>query len=186
MKIFRSHILRSYSFFVLMIGIALHLVGDSEQQAHHEAFTSWLGSHLKNSDSEAHQALENLSKDHSELDEVIRKASELVASHADDFSLPMDSSTDENGESDGMYHLLLEQWNHFQNSEAGMGKAIFVESAKSTTILPNDGKFASFAGLSSIPPAAQHFFDGNTQDAQNITSSYLLRPMASGTAIGAP
>ena len=79
MKIFRSHILRSYSFFVLLIGITLHLAGDSEQQAHHAAFTSWLGSHLKNSDSEAHQALENLSKDHSELDEVIHHLAQASA-----------------------------------------------------------------------------------------------------------
>lgn len=186
MKIFRSHILRSYSFFVLMIGIALHLVGDSEQQAHHEAFTSWLGSHLKNSDSEAHQALENLSKDHSELDEVIRKASELVSNHADEFSLPLESESDENDGSDDMYHLLLEQWNHFQNSEAGMGKAIFVESAKSNTILPNDGKFASIAGISNRIPTAEQYPDIKTRDAQDYNSSFQLRPMASGTAIGAP
>lgn len=121
-----------------MIGITLHLAGDSEQQAHHAAFTSWLGSHLKNVDSEAHLALEKLSKDNAALDEVIRKASELVASHSDDFTLPLDAASDEQGESEDMYHLLLEQWNHFQNSEAGMGKAIFVEAAKSTTILPND------------------------------------------------
>lgn len=186
MKIFRSHILRAYSFFVLMIGITLHLAGDSEQQAHHAAFTSWLGSHLKNVDSEAHLALEKLSKDNAALDEVIRKASELVASHSDDFTLPLDASSDEQGESEDMYHLLLEQWNHFQNSEAGMGKAIFVEAAKSTTILPNDGKFASMAGLSTLSTGAQVYPAENSQGAKEFSTSFLLRPLASGTAIGAP
>lgn len=186
MKTFRSHILRTYSFVVLLIGIALHLVGDSEQQGHHEAFTSWLESHLKNSESEAHQKLENLSRDLSGMDEVIRKASEVVVSHADDFSLPLESSPEKGPDADGMYQVLLEQWNHFQNSDAGMGKAIFVESAKSITILPNDGKFSSISGLSEITPSAALFLAVNTTEAQELYSSYLLHPLASGTAIGAP
>jgi hypothetical protein len=184
MKLFRLHITRIYGFFLILIGIGLSIANITEQKAHHAAFTSWLGSHLKNDESEAHKKLDNLSNDQSELEEVIRKASEVVTSHADDFKLPV--SEDEEASEELVYQLLLTQWNQFQNTEAGMSKAVIVETVKPQTILPNDGKSSNSDGISlKIPTPNTESIQAKTSDF-SPNSSFLFSPLESGIAIGAP
>ncbi len=185
MKLFRLHITRTYGFLLLLIGIGLNISSISEQKVHHAAFTSWLGSHLKNDDSEAHKKLNTLSTDHSELEEVIRKASEVVTSHVDDFKLPVGSDENEPN-ADQVFHLLLSQWNQFQHTEAGMGKAVLIESVKVQTILPNDGKFvtADFSDQRKSVQESNLNIELNSDEIRS--SSFLLSPLESGTAIGAP
>ncbi len=185
MKVFRSHITRIYGFVLLLLGIGLNVANISEQNVKHAAFTSWLGSHLKNSDSEAQEKLDHLSTVQSELEDVIRLASEVVTSHVEDFELPVNSSDDE-PDSDQVYHLLLTQWNQFQHSEAGMGKAVLIEHAKPLTILPNDGKYSQNDGinLKTVTPNSELFHSSNAEVL--LISSYFLSPNESGIAIGAP
>ncbi len=184
MKLFRLHITRIYGLFLVLIGIGLSIANISEQKAHHSAFTAWLGSHLKNDDSEAHKKLDNLSNDQSELEDVIRKASEVVASHADDFKLPV--SDDEETSEELVFQLLLAQWNQFQNSEAGMSKAVIIDTVKTQTILPNDGKVSTSDGISlkKTTPKTESVHGKNSEFSPN--SSYLFSPLESGIAIGAP
>lgn len=183
MNLFRSHILRVYGFLLLLVGIAFNLADTSEQKVNHAAFTSWLGTHLKNDNSEAHQKLSDLSKNQSGLEETIRKASELVSTHADDFEFPV-GTEDESPEQ--VFHLLLKQWNHFQNSEAGMGKAVLVESVKPTTILPNDGKIVASSLSKTQISGSKTSSEFISNPETTLSSSYLLSPLKSGTAIGAP
>ena len=184
MKLFRLHITRIYGFFLILIGIGLSIANLSEQKAHHAAFTSWLGSHLKNDDSEAHKKLDNLSTDQAELEDVIRKASEVVTSHADDFKLPVNEE-DETSE-ELVFQLLLTQWNQFQNTEAGMSKAVIIETVKPQTILPNDGKFSSADGISLKQPILKTESDLSKNSEFSPSSSFLFSPLESGIAIGAP
>lgn len=184
MKLFRLHITRIYGLFLILIGIGLSLANISEQKVHHSAFTAWLGSHLKNDDSEAHKKLDKLSNNQSELEDVIRKASEVVASHADDFKLPVGENDEPSEEL--VFQLLLTQWNQFQNTEAGMSKAVIVETVKPHTILPNDGKFSNSDGVSikRQTPKAESVRTKNSVFSPN--SSHLFSPLESGIAIGAP
>ena len=181
---FRLHITRVYGFFLILLGIGLSIANISEQKAHHAAFTSWLGSHLKNDESEAHKKLDKLSNNQSELEEVIRKASEVVTSHADDFKLPV-GSEDKTSE-ELVFHLLLTQWNQFQNTEAGMSKAVFIETVKPQTILPNDGKFSNSSGITLRNQTPKSDLVQSKKIEFSPNSSYLFSPLESGIAIGAP
>ncbi len=181
---FRSHSIRVHSLVLLLTGLALNIASLTDQKVTHEAFTSWLGSHLQNDDSEAHKKLNILSNDKSGLDEVIRKASKVVASHADDFTLPVSENEETNQEL--VYRLLLTQWNQFQHTEAGMSKAVLFETAKSHTILLNDGKFDHLDGNTLRKITSKKKFISLHQSEFPTNSDYFLSPLKSGIAINAP
>lgn len=184
MKFFRSHIARLTGFFMLMIGMALHHTIPSENESGQNGFTSWLESHLKTQDNSVLNKIDELATGEEELDKVIRKASEIVYSHSDDFELPV---SDKNGTTEeDLYHFLLTEWNSFKNSGNGMGKAVLIEHFKPQTVLPNDGHLLGYAITKTTPG-----FDVYNEFAlYNIelspSESYILSPLKSGTAIGAP
>tara|TARA_R110000868_G_scaffold259361_2_gene517160 strand:+ start:28882 stop:29394 length:513 start_codon:yes stop_codon:yes gene_type:complete len=170
---------------MLVMGMALNYANPIEDKAGQDAFAFWLESHLKTQNDVVLDEIEALSNDSEKLESVIRKASELVYSHSDDFELPTSESNDQTSEED-LYQLLLTEWNNYQSSASGMGKAVFVKTIKPQTILPSDGHFFS----SVLTKRSLHF------DIDQITNlgstelvsgnSYNLSPLKSGTAIGAP
>lgn len=170
---------------MLTIGMVLHYAKPLDSKTDHSAFTSWLGSHLKTQDHDVLDELESLSEEDGELESIIRKASELVFSHSEDFKLPVSEGEDDSSE-DQVYHLLLTQWNNYQNSGSGMGKAIFTQNIKPQTILPTDGHHLS----SVLTKQALHYDVDEVSDLgdHELTSgnAYILSPLKSGTAIGAP
>ena len=185
MKMFRSHIARLSGFIMLTIGMVLHYAKPADSKTDHSAFTSWLGSHLKTQDHDVLDELESLSEEVGELETVIRKASELVFSHSDDFKLPVSEEGEESSK-DEVYHLLLTQWNNYQSSGSGMGKAVFIQNIKPQTILPTDGHFLS----SVLTKQSMHYDVDEVSDLGDHElasgNAYILSPLKSGTAIGAP
>ena len=185
MKIFRSHIARISSFFILILGMVLHFTKPIEENAGKDAFAFWLESHLKTQNSAVIDQIEALTNDSEELETIIRKASELILSHSDDFELPV-SKRDSDSSKEDLYQLLLTEWNSYQNSTSGMGTAVFIQNIKPQTILPSDSPFNSTA----ITKASQHFdvdqiTDINSHELSR-SNSHFLSPLKSGTAIGAP
>ena len=123
--------------------MAFHLLSPIQEKETQNAFTSWLDSQLLSDDADVRTELEELSNENDAFDSVIRKASKLVKAHSDDFKLPI---TEEESSEDQVYHLLLSQWNAFQNSGNGMSKAVFIEQGKSQVALPIDGKHSKTSG----------------------------------------
>ena len=183
MKIVRSHIARLYGFLLLFIGIALHTLSPGQEKENHSAFTSWLSSQLKSEDADVQEKLEALAATEEALDTVIRKASELVKTHSDDFKLPI--SEGESSE-EQVYNVLLSQWNAFQHAGNGMAKAVLIEQGKAQVILPTDGKYFK----TNFTHNEQKF--NSSIEAQELRSdeisaqSHTLSPFKSGIAIGAP
>ena len=184
MEIFRLHITRIYGLILILAGIGLSSINISKQKVNHEAFTSWLETHLKNDESEAQKKLDHLSKHPSDAEEIIRKASEVVVSHSDDFKFPVHE--DEKSNRELVFHLLLTQWTQIQHTEAGMSKAVFLEIAKPYSMLPNDGKFNNLDALSAKKPIPNLFKSHYSNSLVSPSSSHLLSPLKSVTAIGAP
>lgn len=185
MKIFRSHIARISSFLMLMMGMALHFAKPIEDKAVQDAFASWLGSHLKTQNNIVLDEIEALSTNTSELESVIRKASELVLSHSDDFELPL-SEKDQASSEEDLYQILLTEWNNYQNSASGMGKAVVVQNIKPQTVLPSDSQFfTSVLSKNSLHYDVDQVTDLGSHEfiSGNV---YILSPLKSGTAIGAP
>ncbi len=186
MKMFRSHIARVSGFLMLMIGMVLHYAKPADSKTDYSAFTSWLESHLKTPDHTVLDELEALSSDNGELETVIRKASELVHTHSDDFKLPVSEGDDERTSKEDVYQLLLTQWNNYQNSGSGMGKAVFIQNIKPQTILPSDGHhFSSALNKRTLRYDVDEVSDIKDYELTSGNAS-ILSPHKSGTAIGAP
>lgn len=183
---FRSHIARITGFLMLMIGMVLHYAKPADNKNDYTAFTSWLESHLKTQDHNVLDELEALSSDNGELETVIRKASELVHTHSDDFKLPVSESDEEGTSEEDVYQLLLTQWNNYQNSGSGMGKAVFIQNIKPQTILPTDGhQFSSVLTKRTLHYDVDKVSDFDDHELTSGNAS-ILSPHKSGTAIGAP
>ena len=184
MKFFRSHIARLTGFFMLMMGMALHHTLPSDNESGQNGFTSWLGSHLKTQDDSVLDKIDELASGDHKLDDVIRKASEIVFTHSDDFELPV--SDDNDATEEDLYKLLLTEWNSFRNSGNGMGKAVLIEHLKPQTIIPTDGHLLGYAITKTTPAfdVYDEFVHYNLE--LSPSESYILSPLKSGTAIGAP
>ena len=137
MKFFRTHIARTLSVCFLLAGMVFYFMKPVSDNADHDAFTSWLQSNLKSNDNTSVvDQLKELSASPDELESVIRKASALVKAHAEDFELPVDAQSKDESE---VFHVLLKEWNAYQNSSSGMGKAVIIKQAQPHSVLPVDG-----------------------------------------------
>ena len=183
MNIFRSHITQFYGFVLLMVGIAFSYAKPIDQKENHTAFTHWLGTHLKDDNSEVQKELAAISSEHSEFESVLRKASVLVSSHSDDFEFPV---SNKELSSEDIYQVLISTWNDYRNMGAGMGKAIFVESLKTQTILPNDGKIVISSTTNQRKTELKNPSTYLVNAENSLNLSFFLSPLESGTAIGAP
>lgn len=183
MKIFRTHIIRFAGTCLLMTGILLYFLNPAEDKSQHETFAYWLQSSLKSQDdSDLLKKIDELSALDAELDAVIKMASALVHQHAKDFDLTSGKNTDSEHET---FRLLLTEWNAFQNTTGGMGKAVIIKNTKPSSVLPADA--LAFSGK---------YFHKQHQIAQlpesdfihelPVLPHYQISPLSGGTAIGAP
>ncbi|MDR9418653.1 hypothetical protein [Gracilimonas sp.] len=184
MKFFRTHIIQSFNIGFLLIGMVFYFLKPTNAHSDHDAFASWLQSNLKaNSNGEIADQIQQLVTSKSEIESVIREASTLVKAHAENFELPLsEQSQDEND----VFKLLLKEWEDYQNSSSGMGKAVIVKQANPHSILPLDG--FSFGGKF----IGQHsnLFLTSANNSFQQSSIYLFNesasPLKSGIAINAP
>lgn len=128
MKNFRSHIIKAYSFGFILVGFLLHFVNPIQDTGAHSEFTTWLDAKVKSEENVSVRSLiEELADDGVELNEVIRKASEIVSKNSDDFELPVSEDTN-------ALDVIIQEWNAYQTASSGMGKAVIIENAKSNAI----------------------------------------------------
>ena len=185
MKFFRSHIAQVSGFWMLVLGMVLHFAKPAEGKTCQNAFTSWLGSHLKTEDRSVLDKLNAIASAEEQVESIIHKASELVFKHSDDFELPP-SVNAKNSSKEEVYDLLLSKWRSYQHSNSEMGKAVLIQNIKPQTIIPTDGNF--FASLVSKKTP---YFDADKKTELNDfeispKKSFFLSALESGTAIGAP
>ncbi len=179
-KFFRTHIITTPGVLTLMLGFILHFAQPVQKSDRQNAFTSWLDGHLKSDDSnDVREQLRELGGEEEALEELIRKASEVVALHTEHFELPFSSS-----DKDQVFDLLITEWNAYQNSSTGMSKAVMPETSKSSAV-QLDGKTLSKATAASAPDCSASGLPVlNSWDAM-IPPNTLL-PLQSGIAINAP
>lgn len=164
----------------LLLGFILHFVRPVQYSAHQNAFTSWLDGHLKSDENnDIRQQLRELSSEEADLEELIRKASEVVALHTEDFELPFNSS-----DKDQVFNLLITEWNAYQSSSAGMRNAVIPEPSKSSAV-QLDVKPHSKATTASAPDCSAFGFPVLSSWDTIIPPNTLL-PLRSGIAINAP
>ncbi|MFY0683291.1 MAG: hypothetical protein JXR20_01965 [Balneola sp.] len=180
-KIFRTHITKTYSLVVILLGFVLHFAEPIQESKTHSEFTSWLDAKVKTEDSsDIRKLITSLADDAGELESVIRKASEIVSQNSEDFELPINGS----GDSD-VLEVIIDEWNAYQNSSNGMGKAVIIESAKSNAVQQNEAlslsKATKRASVSCRSNSVLLETDWNIFSHNNSST-----PFESGVAINAP
>jgi len=180
-KIFRTHITKTYSLVVILLGFALHFVAPIQESKTHSEFTSWLDAKVKSEENaEIRKLISNLADDADELDSVIRKASEIVSKNSEDFELPFGKSDDSN-----VLEVIIDEWNAYQSSSNGMGKAVVVENVK-----PNAVSQKEVASLKKTSNSVSESCMNNLVNIEagwNIFSQNTSSiPFESGVAINAP
>lgn len=184
MKFFRTHIARSFSVGLLLAGLVFYFMKPVSTPDQHEKFAFWLQSNLKaKSNTDVAKQIRSLSSNSGELETVVREASALVKAHADDFELPIDQQSQDENE---IFDLLISEWDAYQNSSNGMGKAVMVKQTHPQTVLPVDG--ISFGGKLATQATPNFSLLKYVLPAQKLSTvgSYFSIPLIGGTAINAP
>lgn len=179
MKIFRTHITKAYSLAIILLGFALHFAEPIQEGKTHSEFTSWLDAKVKTEENaDIRKLITNLADDAEELESVIRKASEIVSQNSDEFELPV--SGDAN-----VFDVIIDEWNSYQNSSAGMGKAVVVESVKSNAVSQKEAASLKKASKS-ISESCMNNLVSVEAGWKTFTSQNFSKPFISGVAINAP
>ncbi|HET8864296.1 MAG TPA: hypothetical protein VFM80_01280 [Gracilimonas sp.] len=184
MKFFRTHIARSFNVGILLAGLVFYFMKPVSDSAENDAFAVWLQSNLKSSSSTiVVDQIRGLSAADGKLESVIREASALVKANADDFELPVNSQSQDENE---VFQLLLKEWNAYQSSSSGMGKAVLIKQAQPNSVLPVDG--FSFGNKSATHQQNIIIADAgiSMEQIHAPTHRFYLSPLSSGTAINAP
>ncbi|XWN37362.1 MAG: hypothetical protein ROO71_00275 [Balneola sp.] len=181
MKIFRTHITKSYSLVVILLGFALHFVAPIQESKTHSEFTSWLDAKVKSEENaEIRKLISDLAEDSEELDSVIKKASEIVSKNSEDFELPISKS----GKTD-VLEVIIDEWNAYQTSSNGMGKAVVIENVKPSAVSQKEA--------ASVKKASNSISESCLNNLVNLDAGFGLysqstsyTPFLSGVAINAP
>ena len=181
MKIFRTHITKTYSLVVILLGFALHFVAPIQESKTHSEFTSWLDAKVKSEENaEIRKLISNLADDADELDSVIRKASEIVSKNSEDFELPLGKSDDSD-----VLEVIIDEWKAYQSSSNGMGKAVVVENVKPNAVSQKE--------VASLKKASNSVSESCMNNLVNIEAGWntfsqntAYTPFLSGVAINAP
>ena len=184
MNFFRAHIIQSFNVGFLLVGIAFYFLKPVGTGSEHDAFAQWLQSNLKtNTDSEITNEIRDLRYTNGQLDSVIREASSIVKTYADNFELPLDEKSQDENE---VYKLLLKEWTNYQNSSTGMGKAVVIKQGHPHSYLPNDGFSPNSKLINGSISLDLTLAQESIEDFYSNSYRFNLCPLKGGIAINAP
>ncbi len=178
-KNFRTNITKSYSFVLILLGFVMHFAAPVQESKAHSEFTSWLDAKVKSEENASVRLLiEDLADDEAELNEVIQKASDIVSENSDDFKFPFSEGED-------VYRVIIDEWNAYQNSAAGMGKAVITENVKSNAVSQKE--------ISTLKKSAETVSESCMNNLVGVEINWAIltgevshKPFQSGVAINAP
>lgn len=180
-KIFRTHITKSYSLLVILLGFTLHFIAPIQESKTHSEFTSWLDAKVKSEENdEIRKLISDLADDADVLDSVIKKASEIVSKNSEDFELPISKS-----DNTDVLEVIIDEWNAYQTSSNGMGKAVVIENVKPSAVSQKEAASVKKASNSISESCLNNLvnLDAGWDIFSQNTSSI---PFESGVAINAP
>jgi hypothetical protein len=180
-----SHIFRSSVITVLMAGFLAHLILPLSSQAQKTSFTRWLDNNVVATGDENEIKLRNtirqLPEQAGDFWVLIQEASQLVASHKDDFRLKV--TLPDNAETQSPT-WLIGQWNSFQHHKTG-NNAILPDATQTLQKWLNSGSSSKFF---TTPAETARLAFGNLSGLlqEPVLLIHSLIPLASGISINAP
>jgi len=185
MKSGLSHIFRISVITLLMAGFLAHLILPLSSQAQKTSFTRWLDNNVVATGDENEIKLRNtirqLPEQTGDFWVLIQEASQLVASHKDDFRLKVNLPENPEAQSPTW---LIGQWNSFQHHKTG-NNAILNDATQSLQKWINSGNSSKFF---TAPSEAVKLVYGNLAGLlkEPVLAILSLIPLASGISINAP
>ncbi len=166
---------------MLCVGLMLAIAKPVHATQSNAEFANWLQTLAKKTHAaQLEQQLHALKKSDSDINSLIEQASEIISQNNDDFNLP------EGTASDNLQQILLVEWNQYQNGSA-MSAVPTHERVKPTFSL-QPHQIAGLDGLPLLP-----FKNGSLGPSAKVIApdalpgdAYLIAPLISGIAIGAP
>ncbi len=186
MKIYRSHIFRTMTIYMLMAGFMVHLLMPFSSSAQKSAFTKWLDHNVVNTGNDHEVKVRSLIRDlhdqSGDFNHLLQQASELVSNHRDHFRIHF--SFDANGDQQNVSSWLVGQWNVFQNHQNG-SNAILPELYQPIHKWISPNSFNS-TYLNRVLKPLTHTLDSIYIDQVIDKVFYHLTPLVSGISINAP
>jgi hypothetical protein len=180
-----SHIVRLSVISVLLAGMLAHLIVPLSSQAQKAAFAQWLNQNVvatgDETENKLRDAIRKLPEQTSDFWVLVEQASQLVASHKDEFHLQANRPITE---SDQVTSWLVGQWNVFQHQQNG-SDAILPE-----TPVPVQKWMTSNSFPKSVAASAERILSHPVTVSQFISLPSAIRsmlsPLVSGISINAP
>lgn len=181
MKLFRSHISKVCIIGLLYAGLMLAVAKPVHAMQTNEAFANWLQSLAKKTPTaQLEQRLSSLKQSDPDLNKLIKQASEIISENDDDFNLP------EGAAADNIQQILLVEWNQYQSGNA-MRAVPSTERVKPTL---NPQQLHPVTPDLKVGGPVEKDFKRPSGTAilysVPLSGAYLITPLVSSIAIGAP
>ncbi len=179
-----THIVRVSIVSFLMAGILAHLIIPFTSHAQKTAFTQWLHQNVVatggESETELRNAIRSLTEETSDFRVLVEQASQLVASHKENFRL---NTTLPVAADDQVTSWLVGQWNVFQYQQTG-ADAILPDTSLSVqkSLITHHFSNLQLMGTGFL---TQTIRKAGSQTFYFITGK-LMKPLESGISINAP
>lgn len=182
MKLLRSHISKICIISLLCSGLMMAAAKPVYAVQTNEAFANWLQSLAKKTHTaQLEQRLSSLKKSDTDLNKLIKQASEIISENDEDFNLP------EGAASDNIRQILLVEWNQYQSGNA-MTAVPSTERVK-PTIAPQQMHPVT-PDFKAAAPAKRNFkvhpLLTTVSFEVSASNTFLIIPLVSSIAIGAP
>jgi hypothetical protein len=181
MEFFRSHIVKIPLLLLIITGITFFVWPREDRKQTGESVSVWLMSLRADTDNqEVQNKIYSLRGEQGDIPGLLRKASDIIGQHQDDFTLPVDDSGATN---DDIYNTLLLKWTLYQ------------QETLADTVVIIDRQIQ-------VPPASEKddktLWNQVTSTVQFVIGAYsrlsdaidyirmILRPLAGGISINAP
>jgi hypothetical protein len=180
-----THIVRLSIVSVLLTGMLAHLFMPLSSQAQKAAFAQWLNQNVVSTggdaENELRDAIRKLPEQTNDFWVLVEQASQLVASHKDEFRIRAHKPITE---TDQVTSWLVGQWNVFQHQQHG-SDAILPE-----TPAPMQKWISSNSFPKTVTSSAERILSYPVTAAQYISLPSAIRsmlsPLVSGISINAP
>ena len=184
MKSLRSYIAQLLVALLICSGLSLSWVQPVQADHTSHAFARWLSMRVQSSKdaSELQKQLQELKASGGQLDDLLKKASQIVTNNDEEFNFPFS----EHGSSQELSQLLLIEWNQYQTGNA-MADIPVRQNIKPLLPIHVDKIKDFFFDGWHFPNPHWLLFDEMPDDTRpvNITAA-AVSPMSGGIAIGAP
>ncbi|MDI6400995.1 hypothetical protein QLX67_03240 [Balneolaceae bacterium ANBcel3] len=182
MSFFRIHIIKITLIALSLTGLCI-LVWPWQNQSHRgESVSNWLFELRTDTENpEVYDKISSLRSENGDIPRLLRKASDIIRDHTEDFAIPVDPDDATNDE---IYNTLLIKWS-IQNRSAATSDTIMISERQSS--VPNNPEKEDRSLMGQLSETVDFVLGVYTRISETINHiQRILRPLSGGISINAP